>query len=204
MSVRIYKIGGSGATTGVLKGVHSVVNLEGGQASSQCIHSSNLTTFTCTNNLVVCAPYIPNQTFKADSFSLFVNTAQAGKNARVMVYSDTNISGNAGLPDLLLLETADMSLSATGKVTSNTSLKFDFTAGTTYWIAVTNSSTTAVLSAIPVGNLLCIANKTTDGTPLSVYTGSGNFTSGALDPFSDYTSKDYGITAMPMVLINLS
>jgi hypothetical protein len=203
MSVRIYKIGGSGATTGVLKGVHSVVNLEGGQASSQCIHSSNLTTLTCTNDLVVCAPYIPNQTLDVDSFSIFVNTAQAGKKARVMVYSDTNTLGTAGLPDLLLLSTADMSLSATGKVTSNTALKFTFTAGTTYWIGVQTDANTAVLSAIPVGNLLCIANKTTDGTPLSVYTGIGSFSSGALDPFSDYTSKDYGLTAMPMVLINL-
>jgi hypothetical protein len=96
-----------------------------------------------------------------------------------------------------------MSLSAMGKVTSNTALKFTFTAGTTYWIAVQTNATTAVLSAIPVGNLLCIANKTTDFTPLSVYTGSGNFSAGAQDPFSDYTSKDYGTTAMPMVLINL-
>jgi hypothetical protein len=165
MSVKIYKIGGSGATTTSLKGVHSIVNLESGQSSSQCIHSSNLTIFTCTDGLVVSAPFIPNQTFSADSFSLFVQTAVIGAKARVTVYSNTDILGQAGLPDTLLLSTADMSLSATGKVTSNTALKFTFTAGTPYWLAVQTDTSVAVLSAIPVGNLLCIANKQADGTP---------------------------------------
>jgi len=203
MSVRIYKIGGSGATTGVLKGVHSVVNLESGQASSQCINSSALTTLTCINGGVVCAPYIPNQTFEADSFSIFVNTEQGGKLARVVVYSDTNALGTAGLPKILLLSTDDMSLSVTGKVTSNTAIKFPFTAGTTYWIAVQTDATTAILSAIPVGNLLCIANKATDGTPLSVYNGIGTFSAGAQATFSSYTSLAYNTTAMQLAMINL-
>ena len=202
MSVKIYKIGGSGATTS-LKGVHSVVNLETGQASSQSIHSSNLTTLICTDGGVVSAPFIPNQTFEADSFSLFVQTGEAGKNARVMVYSNTDSVGTAGLPQNLLLETDNMSLSATGKVTSNTGLNFTFTEGTTYWIAVQTNSTLAILSAIPVGNLLCIANKTTDGTPLSVYTGARLYSSGAQDPFSNYTSTAYATTAMPLALLNI-
>ena len=201
MSVKIYKIGGSGDTS--LKGVHSVVNLETGQASSQCIHSSNLTTLICTDGGVVSAPFIPNQTFEADSFSLFVQTGEAGKNARVMVYSNIDSVGTAGLPELLLLETDNMSLSATGKVTSNTGLQFTFTEGTTYWIAVQTNSTLAILSAIPVGNLLCIANKTTDGTPLSVYTGSRTYSAGAQDPFSNYASTAYATTAMPLALLNI-
>ena len=204
MSVRIYKIGGSGATTTSLKGVHSVVNLGTGQASSQCIHSSNLTTLICTNGGVVSAPFIPNQTFEADSISLFVQTADAGGGkARVMVYSNTDSVGTAGLPDLLLNSTNDMSLSATGRVTSNTGLKITFTEGITYWIAVQTGSTLAILSAIPVGNLLCIANKINDGTPLSVYTGIGTYSSGAQDPFSNYTSTAYGTTAMPLALLNI-
>ena len=203
MSVRIYKIGGSGATTTSLKGVHSLVNLESGQSTSQCIHSSNLTTLFCKNNGVVSAPFIPNQTFAVDSISLFVQTADAGRNARVMVYSNTDSVGTAGLPQNLLLETDNMSLSATGKVTSNTGLNFTFTEGTTYWIAVQTNSTLAILSAIPVGNLLCIANKTTDGTPLSVYTGTRLYSSGAQDPFSDYAPTAYGTTAMPLALLNV-
>ena len=201
MSVKIYKIGGSGDTS--LKGVHSVVNLETGQASSQCIHSSNLTTLICTDGGVVSAPFIPNQTFEADSFSLFVQTGEAGKNARVMVYSNIDSVGTAGLPELLLLETDNMSLSATGKVTSNTGLQFTFTEGTTYWIAVQTNSTLAILSAIPVGNLLCIANKTSDGTPFCVYTGSRNYNAGAQDPFSDYAPTAYATTEMPLVLLNI-
>ena len=205
MSVKIYKIGGSGATTTSLKGVHSVVNLETGQASSQCIHSSNLTTLICTNGGVVSAPFIPNQTFVADSFSLFVQTGEAGKTARVMIYSNTDSLGsNAGLPDLLLASTNDMSLSATGKVTSDTGLKFTFTEGVTYWLAVQTGSTLAILSAIPVGNLLCIANKTTDGTPFCVYTGSRSYSAGAQDPFSDYAPTAYGTTAMPLALLNVA
>ena len=204
MSVRIYKIGGSGATTTSLKGVHSLVNLESGQSTSQCIHSSNLTTLICKNNGVVSAPFIPNQTFAADSFSLFVQTADAGGGkVRVMVYSNTDSVGTAGLPDLLLISTNDMSLSATGKVTSDTGLKFTFTEGTTYWIAVQSGSSIAILSAIPVGNLLCIANKTSDGTPFCVYTGSRNYNAGAQDPFSDYAPTAYATTEMPLVLLNI-
>lgn len=199
MSVSIYKIGG-GATTGVLKGVHSVVNLESGQASSQCINSSPLTTITCTTDLVISAPYIPAQSFSITSVSLFVTTADKTKLARVMIYSNTDVEGTAGLPDLLLNDTADFSLGSLGKAT--TGMIFDFIAGTTYWIAVQTNSSVAVLSAIPVENLLCIANKS-DSTPISVYTGSKLFSAGAQDPFSSYASVAYGATSMPYVSLNV-
>jgi len=200
MSVSIYKIGGSGATTDVLKGVHSVVNLESGLQTSQCMHSSPLTTITCTTNLVISAPYIPAQSFSINSVSLFVTTAEKTKLARVMIYSNTDVEGTAGLPDLLLNDTTDFSLGSVGKISS--SLPFDFIAGTTYWIAVQTNSSGAVLSAIPVGNLLCIANKS-DSTPISVYTGSKTFSDGALDPFSFYVSEAYGGISMPLVSLNV-
>jgi hypothetical protein len=200
MSVSIYKIGGSGATTGVLKGVHSLVNLEAGLQTSQCMHSSPLTTITCTTDAVISAPYIPAQSFSINSVSLFVTTIETTKLARVMIYSNTDVEGTAGLPDLLLSNTADFSLGSLGKISSG--MIFNFIAGTTYWIAVQTNSSVAVLSAIPVGNLLCIANKS-NFTPISVYTGSRIFSAGAQDPFSNYASAAYSTISMPLVSLNV-
>jgi|688.fasta_scaffold111321_7 hypothetical protein len=195
MSVRIYKIGGSGATTGVLKGVHSLITISIGQTTSQSTESSANTTHTMTANVVHTAPFIPNQ--NVDMGTAFINctTLAIGGLARIMVYDDVN-----GLPNNLLANSANIDISTTGVKT--TTLKYSFSAGTTYWLAVQSNSSTAILSALPVANLLCLANNPTTGAPYSIYTASGTFASGAESTFGSYTSPAYASTPMPFVGIN--
>jgi hypothetical protein len=193
MSVRIYKLGGN--STGIIKGVHSLIKISDGQTTSQSTESSANTTHTMTANMVHTAPFIPNQDI--DMVSSFINctTASVGGLARIMVYEDLN-----GLPYRLLATSPNLDISTTGIKTS--SVKYSFLAGVTYWLAVQTNSSTAILTALPVANLLCVANNPTTGAPYSIYTASGTFASGAIDPFSSYTSPAYASTPMPFVGIN--
>jgi hypothetical protein len=145
-----------------------------------------------TANMVHTAPYIPNE--NVDMASAFINctTASVGGKARVMVYDSVN-----GLPDALLASSTDIDITTTG--IKNASITYTFVAGTTYWLAVQTNSSTAVLGAIPIANLLCLQNRATDGVPYSIYTASGTFASGAQGSFSSYTTPAYGVTAMPFV-----
>jgi hypothetical protein len=193
MSVRIYKLASS--STNIIKGVHSLITISSGQTTSQSTESSANTTHTMTANLVHTAPFIPNQNITM--FTAFINctTASVGGLARFMVYDDLN-----GLPNNLLGNSINLDISTTGIKTST--LKYSFLAGVTYWLAVQTNSSTAILTALPVANLLCLANNPTTGAPYSIYTASGTFASGALDPFSSYTSPAYASTPMPFVGIN--
>ena len=191
MSVKIYKVGGMGGGTS-LKGVHSIMHIFSTQTTSQCTESSANTTHTMTANMVHTAPYIPNES--VDMGSAFINctTASVGGKARVMVYDSVN-----GLPDTLLASSTDIDITTTGIKTAT--IAYTFVAGTTYWLAVQANSSTAVLSAVPLANLLCLQNNGTTGAPYSIYTGSRTFSAGAYDVFSDYTSPAYASTAMPFV-----
>jgi hypothetical protein len=162
------------------------------QITSQCTESSANTTHTMTANMVHTAPYIPNESIDMGSQFINCTTASVGGLARIMFYSSVN-----GLPDTLLVSTSNLDISTTGIKTSTA--KYSFVAGTTYWIAVQTNSSTAVLSAVPLANLLCLQNNPTTGAPYSIYTASGTFASGALDPFSSYTTPAYASTAMPFV-----
>jgi hypothetical protein len=190
MSVKIYKLGLGGGTN--LKGVHSLMHIFSGQTTSQCTESSANTTHTMTANMVHTAPFIPNETIDMGSQFINCTTASVGGLARIMFYSDAG-----GEPDALLASTPNLDISTTGIKTSI--VKYTFIAGTTYWIAVQTNSSTAVLTAIAVANLLCLQNNPTTGAPYSIYTASGTFASGALDPFSSYTTPAYASTPMPFV-----
>jgi hypothetical protein len=194
MSVRLYKIGGNGGSTSTLKGVHSLIKINS-RTTSQSTESSANTTHTMTANMVHTAPFIPNQDLNMSSWFINCTTASVGGLARIMVYDDLN-----GLPYRLLDNSPDLDISTTGiKASSN---KYSFLAGVTYWLAVQTNSSTAILTALPVANLLCLANNPTTGAPYSIYTASGTFVSGAIDPFSSYTSPAYASTPMPFVGIN--
>jgi hypothetical protein len=126
--------------------------------------------------------------------SQFINctTASVGGLARIMFYSSVN-----GLPDTLVASTPNLDISTTGIKTSTA--KYSFVKGITYWIAVQTNSSTAVLSAVPLANLLCLQNNPTTGAPYSIYTASKSFGDGAQGSFSSYTTPAYASTAMPFV-----
>jgi hypothetical protein len=191
MSVSIYNRSG-GASSGALKGVHSLVDIKSSQVTSQSTESSALTTYATTIDRVYSAPYIPNQSFTSNGLFILCSTAGAvGDLARIMVYSDVS-----GLPDALLFSTNSLGIATTGKKGDKCNL--NFVAGTTYWLAVQTNSNTAVLSAIPVSSLLCIGNKG-NGAPLSFYSAYGTYASGAEDSFSTYTTPTYGGDPMHFV-----
>lgn len=191
MSVSIYNRGG-GASSGGLKGVHSLVDVQSAQVTSQCTESSALTTLTMIKNGVITAPFIPNQTFETNVAQIIVATAGLGKEtARIMVYNDAN-----GLPNTLLYNVESIAINSTGA--RNTPFNFGFIAGTIYWLAIQTDSNTAVLNAIPVASLLCLQN-VSSGASVSTYGGTGLYSSGAQNPFSNYTSLSYFGTSMPYI-----
>jgi hypothetical protein len=191
MSVSIYNRSG-GASSGALKGVHSLVDIKNGEVTSQCTESSALTTLQMVRNGVITAPFIPNQSFDAVNATIIVATAGlASETARIMVYDDVN-----GLPDTLLASTPELDISTTGvKITT---IKYTFSAGTTYWLAIQANSNLAVLNAIPVASLLCLQN-VGSGASASTYGGTGLYSNGAQDPFSNYTSLSYFGISMPFI-----
>ena len=190
MSVSIYNRSG-GASSGALKGVHSLVYIQTSEVTSQCTESSTLTTYPTTIDRVYSAPYIPNQNFTLSGVFIVCTTASVGALARIMLYDNVN-----GLPDNLLATSNSVSLSTTGK--KSVKLSYDLVAGTTYWLAVQTDTSTAVLSAIPVSSLLCIQNRN-DGAPYSFYSAYGTYASGAENFFSTYTSPAYGGDSMHFV-----
>ena len=191
MSVSIYNRGG-GASSGALKGVHSLVDVQSAQVTSQCTESSALTTLTMIKNGVITAPFIPNQTFEASVAIIIVATAGIAKEtARIMVYNDAN-----GLPDTLLYNEDDIAIDSTGAI--NTPINLSFIAGTIYWLAIQTNSNSAVLNAIPVASLLCLQNGSS-GASASTYGGTGLYSNGAQDPFSNYTSLSYFSISMPFI-----
>jgi hypothetical protein len=191
MSVSIYNRGG-GASSDALKGVHSLVYIEPSRVTSQSTESSALTTLTMITNGVITAPFIPNQSFYANFAIIIVATAGvASQTARIMVYNDAN-----GLPDTLLYGVEGILLDSTG--VKNIKINFSFIAGTIYWLAIQTDSNTAVLNAIPVASLLCLQN-VSSGSSASTYGGTGLYSNGAQDPFSNYTSLSYFGTSMPFI-----
>tara|TARA_R110000868_G_scaffold283616_1_gene544053 strand:+ start:2644 stop:3231 length:588 start_codon:yes stop_codon:yes gene_type:complete len=191
MSVRIYKLGGSG-NSGVL-GVHSLVKIDSTQNTSQSLNALTLVNHSTTLNAVKTAPYIPNQNIDANTFFIYVTSPSSGNLARIMVYSDLN-----GLPDNLLYSSIDLSLTG-GGIKTTPKAGFSFVAGTTYWLAVQVNTGSAGLHGIPLGSLLPISNNSTDGNAYSVYSALGTYASGAQASFSLYTSPTYTTDSMPFV-----
>lgn len=197
MSVRIYKLGGSATTSGI-QGVHAIIHLYSGQYASLNVHSSATTTATTTANQVVSAPFIPNEALDVSDFVIFCTTASVGGLARVMVYSNA-VGG--GIPDKLIYSSADINIASTGVKSTGDGIVFD--ALTTYWVAIQTNSSTAVFTAIPVGNMLTISTKSNDGSQLGLYTAVGTFASGAETSFANYTSQSYNAGAMPTIAMKI-
>ena len=139
-------VGSGDLTTGIV-GAHQITPLNSNETTSASLNANGLVpTFTTTNNRLVTYPFIPNVTFTSQFMYIYVNTAVASSNCRILIYSNLN-----GRPDQKLYESANLDCSTSGQKTALNS--FTFTAGTTYWLTC-QSQGTPTLFGIPTTNLL--------------------------------------------------
>lgn len=138
-TLNIPQYSGGGGASG---GFNTPVKLgSGGVYSNIPIGASNTAVSLSPNDMYL-APFIPAQSFTISNFLINVTTLGTG-NFRILLYShsDTN-----GLPDVLLYESADLSVLTTGIKTATTTQTF--TAGTTYWLGVYGSSTVQLAASV--------------------------------------------------------
>ena len=135
LNVPQYSGGGRGANTPVKLG-------SGGIYSNIPIAASSSSHALISNTLYL-APFTPAYSFTISNFLINVTVLGAG-NFRILLYShsDTN-----GLPDVLLYESADLSVLTTGVKTATTTQTF--TAGTTYWFGVYGNSSAQLAASVP-------------------------------------------------------
>ena len=118
------------AAGGGLKGIHSLVDLASNDITFVQAGGVNMTQTGLVSNRITLSPFIPNQNITTSTLDITLNAAQAGSNARILIYSNLN-----GLPDSKIYESATLDLTtATGIKTATTTQTF--LAGTTYWIGV--------------------------------------------------------------------
>ena len=166
---------------GASGGANTPVKLgSGGIYSNIPMGASNANTALGSNTMYL-APFIPAQSFTISDFKINVTTLGTG-NYRILLYShsDTN-----GLPDVLLYESSDLSVTTTGVKTATTAQTF--TAGTTYWLGVYGSGS-ATFAAVVVASLNQIGMDSTLAQQYSSITRGATFGS-ALNPFGTTHSK---------------
>lgn len=130
-------------------GFNTPVKLGSGGIYSNIAVSASVTSVFLAPNTIYIAPFIPAQTFTISDFKINVTTLGSG-NFRILLYSHSNTNG---LPDVLLYESSNLSVSTTGIKTAITTQ--NFTAGTTYWLGVYGSSTVQ-FSAVTVSTQIQI------------------------------------------------
>lgn len=148
-TLNIPQYGGGGASG--LKGVHTLLPLSFNQSTSAIITTpANLSNVGLTANRLVLYPFIPANSFTAETMFINCTTLLSGANARILIYSDLN-----GSPNSKLMESTDLSLSTTGQK-SYVSF-FDFVAGTTYWLGV-HASTGGSVTHMAASSIMPIYN----------------------------------------------
>lgn len=148
-TLNIPQYGGGGASG--LKGVHTLLPLSFNQSTSAIITTpANLSNVGLTANRLVLYPFIPANSFTAETMFINCTTLLSGANARILIYSDLN-----GSPNSKLMESTDLSLATTGQK-SYVSF-FDFVAGTTYWIGV-HASTGGSVTHMAASSIMPIYN----------------------------------------------
>jgi hypothetical protein len=147
--LNIPQYGGGGASG--LKGVHTLLPLSFNQSTSAIITTpANLSNVGLTANRLVLYPFIPANSFTAETIFINCTTLLSGANARILIYSDLN-----GSPNSKLMESTDLSLATTGQK-SYVSF-FDFVAGTTYWLGV-HASTGGSVTHMAASSIMPIYN----------------------------------------------
>jgi hypothetical protein len=148
-TLNIPQYGGGGASG--LKGVHTLLPLSFNQSTSAIITTpANLSNVGLTANRLVLYPFIPANSFTAETMFINCTTLLSGANARILIYSDLN-----GSPNSKLMESTDLSLATTGQK-SYVSF-FDFVAGTTYWLGV-HASTGGSVTHMAASSIMPIYN----------------------------------------------
>jgi hypothetical protein len=138
-TLNIPQYSGGGGASG---GANTPIKLGSGGIYSNIPIGASATNASLSNNTMFLAPFIPAQTFTISDFKINVTVLGTG-NYRILLYShsDTN-----GLPDVLLYESADLSVLSIGIKTATTTQTF--TAGTTYWLGVYGSSTVQLAASV--------------------------------------------------------
>jgi hypothetical protein len=171
-----------------VQGVHALVNIPSGAAtSSQIQASSSGSSTTFTSNRLLAYPFIPDQSFTTSNLFVNVQTLAVSSLCRIAIYDDLN-----GYPNNRLFLSADLDCSTTGNKIATTS--FSFVAGTTYWLAfhgnsqalnasminfgVTQLLPIRSLSATIAANHIFVTSTFTIGTPTTFPTASPTYSSG--------------------------
>jgi hypothetical protein len=130
---------------------------------SNTLTQGNLQVSAITQNVLLLSAFTPAYNLTIDTFIIQVTTLAVGGLAKVAIYSDLN-----GVPHTKLLESVDVSTDTTGSKTI-TGFSFTFTAGTTYWIAVTTNSGVAQFRVLNF-NVLMMAPVVASSASVQVYT----------------------------------
>jgi len=169
-------------------GIHAFVKPQTGETATVSVNSTAPSVMTVINNRLFTFAFIPAQSITCSGLYINCATAQVAALARILIYSDLN-----GLPNLKLYESSDLSLASNGLKTATTS--FTFNAGTTYWLALHTSGTTALVSAHALAAVIPVR---TTGLQLMTYlypTSNPVFRS-APSPFGAVLSAN---TAIPFI-----
>lgn len=142
-------LGSGDLTVGGGGGTHALLKPNFGQSFTSMITAYSFSSASLTASRMVLTPFIPANSFTAETMYINATGSTAGALARILVYSDLN-----GKPYEKLMESTDLNLSTTG-VKSYVSY-FDFVAGTTYWMCVHANTTAGTLSHYNTLSLLPI------------------------------------------------
>ena len=169
-------------------GIHALVKPQTGDTVTVNINATAPSVITVINNRLFTFAFIPAQSITCSALYINCATAQAGALARILIYSDLN-----GLPNTKLYESSNLDLSSNGVKTATTS--FTFNAGTTYWLALHTSGTTALVSSHALAAFIPVR---TTGLQINTYyypTSNPVFGS-APSPFGAATAAN---TAIPFI-----
>lgn len=116
------------ATSGGGGGIHALNPLSGFAVHAQVTNGGFLNV-TLASNRLYSYPFIPAKNIISSSiYTQVISPGTAGSIGRFLIYSSVN-----NLPSTKLYESANLDLTTTGIKTA--AVTFNFTAGTTYWLA---------------------------------------------------------------------
>jgi hypothetical protein len=171
--------GGGGAS-----GIHAMLQPSSGYVVSNNLTPSGFSSAVQVANRMIVSPFIPAITFTSSNLLIRVFNAVASSLVKILIYSDLN-----GKPNTLLYESTDIDCSTTGTKTVTTS--FNFTAGTTYWLAYWGNSNPQVFT-IATANMMTMRNQGAVPNP-----------SNAMSVVVTYGSAPTTLTGTSETLINM-
>tara|TARA_R110000868_G_scaffold38940_2_gene135962 strand:+ start:1215 stop:1868 length:654 start_codon:yes stop_codon:yes gene_type:complete len=170
--------------------IHVLVKPKAGNYITAMIAASQYAGFgTQVTNTIQLIPFIPSQSISYTSISINVLSGAAGS-ARILIYSNLD-----GLPTTKLYESASLDISTSGYKTATTS--GTFIKGTTYWLGVQSSTSSAYFDTYPPNSLLTLTYNA--ASPLNAI--SVNAAIGAAPATISPASTSYISDAIPIIQI---